>query len=295
MTTDQSPGQRLQEVAAKLSVISRKNSYDPYELFKWPDSLPATDYWMAPELMTCYGTPVWGELTEEQRLTLSHWESVNFFSLNVHLIRELIGEVADRIYETRFPGLSDFFHDFISEENKHMWFFATFCLRYGGKVYPSGKAFSPASADENVLRDVMVFGRILIAEELCDAFNMRMGEDPRLPDLVQQINLVHHRDESRHIAFGRQMMRTLCEKASETTGEEGLRIVGDYLSRYMSVCLQSFYNPTMYADAGVEGGRRLRARLLEDPARRQTHHDLMNRTTIFLHRLGLPTAEGTGQ
>ena len=177
MTTDQSPMQRLQEVAARLSVVSRENSYDPYALFKWPDSLPATDYWMAPELMTCYGTPFWGEYTEEQRLSLSHWESVNFFSLNVHLIRELIGEVADRIYETRFPGLSDFFHDFISEENKHMWFFATFCLRYGGKVYPSTKLFSAASAAENVLRDVMVFGRILIAEELCDAYNMKMGED----------------------------------------------------------------------------------------------------------------------
>ena len=138
---------------------------------------------MAPELMTCYGTPVWDEFTEEQRLTLSHWEAVNFFSLNVHLIRELIGEVADRIYATRFPGLSDFFHDFISEENKHMWFFATFCLRYGGKVYPSGKMFSAASADEEVLRDLMVFGRILIAEELCDAFNMKMAEDTRLPAL----------------------------------------------------------------------------------------------------------------
>ncbi|HEY6312449.1 MAG TPA: diiron oxygenase [Streptosporangiaceae bacterium] len=287
MTTHQSSTQRLQEVAAKLSTISRKDSYNPYQLFEWPDSLPTADYWTSPELMTCYGTPIWEEFTEQQRLTLSQWESVNFFSLNVHLIRELIGEVADRIYETRFPGLSDFFHDFISEENKHMWFFATFCLRYGGKVYPSGKTFSPASSPENVLKDVMVFGRILIAEELCDAFNIKMAEDKRLPPLVQQINLVHHRDESRHIAFGRQMMRTLCDQAASTTGEDGMRAVGDYLNRYASMCLQSFYNPTMYADAGIENGRRLRARLLENPVRKQTHRDLMNRTTVFLQRLGL--------
>ena len=142
---------------------------------------PVTDYWMAPELMTCYGTPVWDEFTEEQRLTLSRWEAVNFFSLNVHLIRDLIGGVADRIYATRFPGLSDFFHDFISEENKHMWFFATFCLKYGGKVYPSGKTFPAGSADEEVLRDLMVFGRIMIAEELCDAYNIKMAEDSGCP------------------------------------------------------------------------------------------------------------------
>jgi hypothetical protein len=291
MTTQQDATQRLQEVAAKLSVISRQNTYDPYVLFEWSDSLPVTDYWTAPELMTCYGTPVWDEFTEQQRLTLSRWEAVNFFSLSVHLIRDLIGEVADRIYETRFPGLSDFFHDFISEENKHMWFFATFCLRYGGKLYPSGKMFSAESVDEDVLRDLMVFGRILIAEELCDAFNIRMADDKRLPALVQQINRVHHHDEARHIAFGRQMMRALSERAAATAGQDGLQVVGDYLARYTSVCLQSFYNPAMYADAGIGGGRRLRARLLDDPAREQAHRDLMSKTTTFLERLGLaPTA-----
>ena len=108
---------------------------------------------------------------------------------------------------------------------------------------------------------------------------------------MQQINLVHHRDESRHIAFGRQMMRTLCDQAAATAGENGLRVAGEYLGRYASVCLQSFYNPTMYADAGIEGGRRLRARLLEDPVRKQTHRDLMSRTTTYLKRLGLNSAD----
>ena len=287
MSADQDATARLQEVAARLSAISRQDSYDPYLLFEWSDSLPVTDYWMAPELMTCYGTPVWEEFTEEQKLRLSRWEAVNFFSLNVHLIRDLIGGVADRIYATRFPGLADFFHDFISEENKHMWFFATFCLKYGGKVYPSGKTFPAGSADEEVLRDLMVFGRIMIAEELCDAYNIKMAEDTRLPALVQQINRVHHHDEARHIAFGRQMMRALAERASATAGQDGLRAVGDYLARYEQVCLHAFYNPTMYADAGIEGGRRLRARLLEDPAREQVHRDLMSKTATFLERLGL--------
>ena len=79
MTTPQAATQRLQEVAEKLSVISRMNSYDPYELFEWPDSLPTTDYWMAPELMTCYGTSVWDEFTEQQKLTLSQLGVGEFF------------------------------------------------------------------------------------------------------------------------------------------------------------------------------------------------------------------------
>ena len=64
-------------------------------------------------------------------------------------------------------------------------------------------------------------------------------------------------------------------------------MVGDYLARYEQVVLHGFYNPATYADAGIEGGRRLRARLLEDPAREQIHRDWMSKTTTFLERLGL--------
>ena len=279
--------QRLTEVANRLSELSREQHYNVYELFEWPDSLPDDRYWIAPELMTCHGTPAWDELDEPARLRLARWESVNFFSLNVHIIRELIGEVANRIHTTRYPGLSEFFHDFIHEENEHMWFFATFCQRYGGKVYPPKRLVSGAGPTKDVLRDVVVFGRILIAEELCDAFNARMAADERLPDLVQQINGVHHRDESRHIAFGRQMMRSLAEEAAATVSAEELASVADYLGRYISLCLRSLYNPAAYADAGVADPYGLRARLTKDPARQDAHRELLAHTMTFLERIGL--------
>ncbi|MEU0383205.1 diiron oxygenase [Streptomyces chartreusis] len=280
---------RLSEVAGRLSELSRQQAYNVYELFDWPDSLPEDQYWIAPELMTVHGTPVWEELTEEERIRLSRWESVNFFSLNVHLIRELIGEVADRIYTTRFPGLSDFFHDFIHEENEHMWFFATFCRRYGGKLYPTRRLNTEFAGDDGALHDLTVFGRILIAEELCDAFNAPMGTDERLPRIVQDINQVHHRDESRHIAFNRQLMRALAEEAAATSGPDGPARAGDYLARYITVCLRSLYNPTVYLDAELPNARGLRARLLGDVARQEAHRALLSRTMSFLERIGLCT------
>jgi hypothetical protein len=255
-------------------------------LFDWPGSLPADAYWMSPELTTCYGTELWAELDEQTRVTLSQYEAVNFFSLNIHLIRDLIGEVADRIYATRYPGLSEFFHDFIHEENEHMWFFAKFCQLYGGKVYPA-KKWTAAATGSDVIRDVMVFGRILIAEELCDVFNARMADDMRLPPIARQINAVHHGDESRHIAFGRQMMRTLHEDAVASCAPEELRAAGEYLAHYVSVCLLSFYNPAMYRDAGLSDPRSVRPRLLADPARHAIHRQTMERTVTFLDRTGV--------
>jgi P-aminobenzoate N-oxygenase AurF len=277
--------QRLEEVAARLSEVSRRSRYDPYTIFDWPAVLPPDQYWISPELMTISGTPLWDELSDEQRIRLSHHEAVSFFSLNVHLISELIGEVVSRIYKTGYPGLSEFFHDFIAEENVHSWFFATFCLRYGGKVYPSRKVILGTLPESSLLRDIAVFGRILIAEELCDFFNASMAGDGRLPAICQQINRVHHEDESRHIAFGRQMLRALRDEAAEQLPPGQLAGAGQYLARYMSLCLRSFYNPGVYRDAGLADPGRIRSELVASPQRAAQHRQALGRTVAFLERI----------
>ncbi|MEU4792138.1 diiron oxygenase [Micromonospora tulbaghiae] len=278
-------------MADRLSRISRENRYDVYTLFEWPSSLPADRYWISPELMTCYGTELWDELDEPCRVELSHREAVNFFSVNVHLIRELIGGVAERIYTTRYPGLSEFFHDFIAEENVHAWFFATFCQRYGGGVYPARRVELGRPPVEDVLRDVVVFGRILIAEELSDYFNATMANDERLPEICQQINRVHHEDESRHIAFGRQMMRELRDEATRQVGADRIAETGGYLARYSDFCLQSLYSRQAYAQAGLERPGDVRSRLLSHPRRAELHRAAVGRTVGFLNRIGLVDAE----
>jgi hypothetical protein len=279
---------RLDDVANQLSEISRQNRYDPYAAFDWPDFLPPGAYWLSPELMTCHGTKVWDDLSGEERTDLSHWEAVSFFSLNVHLIGELIGAVAERIYTTRYPGLSEFFHDFIAEENVHAWFFATFCKRYGGKVYPARpNSAQPAAAQAASLRDLAVFGRILIAEELCDFFNTAMASDQRLPAICRQINRMHHQDEARHIAFGRQIMRALSEEALAREGVEKMAEIGSYLARYVMTCIRSFYNREMYSDAGIGNPGAVRRQLLAAPARTAMHRQMMGRTVDFLSRIGV--------
>lgn len=280
--------QRVSDVASRLSELSRQNRYDPYAAFDWPDSLPAEMYWLSPELMTCHGTSVWDDLSEAARITLSHHEAVSFFSLNVHLIRELIGAVVERIYTTRYPGLSEFFHDFIAEENVHAWFFATFCRRYGGKVYSARLVPGQASATQAAcLRDLAVFGRILIAEELCDHFNVVMAADQQLPAICRQINRMHHQDEARHIAFGRQVVRALTEEALAEEGAEKVHDVGGYLARYVATCIHSFYNREMYSDAGIVKPGAMRRQLLATPGRAAVHRQMMGRTVDFFSRIGV--------
>lgn len=118
-------------VIERLAKASVDDYYNPYRTFTWPESIVSDVFWMSPRLMTIEGTKAGAALTEDQRRELSRWESINFYSLNVHGIRELLTEVVRRIHSPGFEVPTPFFHHFIGEENEHMWFFAEFCLRYG--------------------------------------------------------------------------------------------------------------------------------------------------------------------
>ncbi len=77
-------------VVNRLSRASIDDYYNPYACFDWSDRIETDDLWMSPDLMTVAGTDVEKELTHDQMLALSKWESIHFYSLNVHGIRELL-------------------------------------------------------------------------------------------------------------------------------------------------------------------------------------------------------------
>jgi P-aminobenzoate N-oxygenase AurF len=277
---------RFLAVLDRLTAKSINDYYNPYKLFEWPDRLPDDMWWMSPELTTTHGSPIAEQLTEQQLYALSKFESINFYSLNVHGIRELLIEVTRRIHTKGFETPSEFFHHFIGEENEHMWFFAEFCLRYGGKIYrqPTGPtAEIPRSQIENLL----VFARILIFEELVDHFNSSMAADTRLHETIRAINRIHHQDESRHIAFGRELVTALFADVKRTSTEQELADITSYLRRYLVNSFESLFNPQAYRDAGIAEPLALRQELLASPARVEFEQNIFRKTSRFLEKIGV--------
>lgn len=267
----------------KLTDTCKENYYNPYQLFDWSVKLSDDRWWMSPELLSVYDTPLMDELDESQLKKLSKWESINFYSLNVHGIRELLLEVAKRIHVPNFAVISEFFHHYIGEENEHMWFFAKFCLTYGSKIYSTKNVKSTQNNEISTeIENFMVFARILIFEEIVDYFNVYMGSDRRLPSLIQQINQVHHQDESRHIAFGRQIVAQYHQELRQKLNSEQLMEVENYIKRYIITSVESFYNPAVYKDAGIKEPYQVRRRLLQEPSRQEFHRQYLQRTLKFL-------------
>jgi hypothetical protein len=286
MTTTIEIDDRFVQLLARLGEKSADGYYNPYTMFNWAEHIDPHQYWMSPELVSVHGTEIGATLDQDTIYALSRWESINFYSLNVHGIRDLIIEVVRRIHTTGFETPSEFFHHFIGEENEHMWFFAEFCLRYGGKIYSSPAVKLSESGDPEV-ENFLVFARILIFEEIVDHYNMRMGSDESLHETIRQVNSVHHQDESRHIAFGRELVKHLfneLEPRLDTSTRSDIEI---YLKRYLSYSIQSLYNPQVYKDAGLADPLDVRRKVMADPARRQAERKVLRKPLAFLTRTGI--------
>jgi len=240
----------LADVSKKLSVSSRRHFIDPSEAIDWPDAISGSEWCMSPELTSLYGAPTWNSMTEAQQKKLCFREAINFFSVNLHGEAALLEGIARRVNCERFADISEYLRHFIDEENKHSMWFARFCSRYAGAVYPQRKLSFPTEVEQTEA-DFVFFSQITLFEELVDRFNVLMAADTRLCQVVRDINRLHHADETRHLHFGRKVMLDMWQRWSPAWSSETADRIRVSLDQYVETVWRELFNPAVYADAGI--------------------------------------------
>lgn len=277
----------------RLRHLSDKGHYDPYTRFNWSSEIDRGVLWCDEDLLTTYGTPLHERLSYENRVLLSQWECINFFSLNVHGIKDALQFVVNCMYETRYKRLSDYMHIFMAEENAHMWFFAKFCIDYAGKIYPNIPV--PQGKVQSVIeRELYMFASTLIFEEYVDFYNSKVGINQSVPVIVREINHQHHVDESRHISFGRNVVRTLFDNLIENDRDgTSKERVADVIGKIFKYFIGIMYNPSVYDDAGIvpicnqQNAASLRNHLRYNADRKLYHEKWFRRTATFFVNSGM--------
>lgn len=263
----------------KLSRASANNFLDPSQL-KWPDSVDEHTWHFSPELISLYDTPVWKSLDEAARQRLSFYEAVNFFSLNIHGEKYLISEVSRRLYQDDNLCLNQYLLHFIEEESKHMMYFSNYCQRYARKVY-ADKTLALGEENNINLNTFLLFARIYLFEEIVDEYNRIMAADKRITNIAREINHIHHVEESRHLAFGRKFISDQLSKHSAGWDKSTRTHIKCHLESYLAMIWKQYYNPQVYADAGIENAFEVWQNVTNAPAA------VRHRQKICSTRLGL--------
>ena len=280
----------LPDLTAKLCRISEEHFVDPFSRLEWPESLDRQQWFMTPELISLHGTGIYESLDERQRQTLSFFELVNFFSINIHGERMLIEGLAKRLYRKHTEIVSPYLHHFLDEENKHMFYFGRFCNRYAGKVYAE-KKFTVERDYADGEEDFLFFSRVMLFEEIVDVYNRRMAKDQQLVAISREINWLHHFEEARHLAFGRRIVQDLFENHAHAWDLSIRERIAEELVHFFDATWKDYFNPDVYRDAGLEDVYAVRREALADETiigRRKSNFERCART---LYKIGLLTEE----
>ncbi|GAB4052577.1 diiron oxygenase [Catellatospora paridis] len=279
---------QVSQTTDRLSRLSVRAHQNPYTLVDWPSAVdPERDWFSTPEYVSLHGTAVWAGLDDSARRRVAFHEAAGFYSLNIHGEKTLIQGLAARLYRSDLAGSAGYLHHFLDEENKHSVYFGGFCTRYA-RVHRSRQAPWRTDRPRDV-DDFLFFAKTLIFEEIVDHYNRVQARDARLHPLARFINDNHHREEARHLVFGRRLVTELWQAADwdQPTAAE----IRDDLARFVTATWREYYHPDVYADAGLGDPWELAEAAWSAPDQRTHRRQVSADCLRFLAVAGILTEE----
>ena len=131
-------------------------------------------------------------------------------------------------------------------------------------------------------RGSLLWVAALIGEEIFDALQRQMMDDPDLQPMIQRLMRIHVTEEARHIQFARDGLRKRAPEMGRLSGYFVANIngLGGWFFRYL------FTNPIPYARAGLDA-RRASITARNSPHRREVQVTGFAPLAAFLTEVGL--------
>ena len=202
-------GPTRREFADRLLKGSVKKSYAPVVDIDWDAPLDPDKFFLPPKSVSLYGTAMWDEMTREQRIELSRQEFVNTLSagiwfeniLNQALLRKIMHQ--DPTSRATHYELTE-----LGDETRHMVMFGKAIEHVGAQpVRPRWYQRVIINALPLTFKGSLIWVAALIGEEIFDAVQRQMMDDPELQPIVQRLMRIHVTEEARHIQFARDGLR----------------------------------------------------------------------------------------
>jgi hypothetical protein len=197
------------EFSDRLLRGSAKKSYAPVVDIDWETPVVPDRYFLPPRVVSLYGTPMWAQMPREQQIELSRQEFINLLSagiwfeniLNQALLRGLMH--ADCTSPSTHYSLTE-----LGDETRHMVMFGRAIEAVDGKQFqPKRYQRMIINALPLMFQKSVLWIAALVGEEIFDALQRQILDDPELQPIVRRIMRIHVTEEARHIQFARDGAR----------------------------------------------------------------------------------------
>ena len=191
--------------ASRLLTTSSKHSFDPDADIDWSVPIDTGQYFAPPHRISLYGTHLWDQLSEQQRIDLSRHELASATSVGLWTEKILMQmflrhlSTVDPLSAHHRYGLTE-----IADECRHSMMFTRListldCPWYGpGRVMAQlGKVFAQIS------NWPLTLAGVLFVEEFTDTLQREVMSDESLHPLAREVARIHVIEEARHVKYAR--------------------------------------------------------------------------------------------
>lgn len=195
--------------AERLLNGSVKKSYAPVVDVDWDAPLDPDKFFLPPQMVTLYGTPEWDAMTREQQRELSRQQLVNILSAGIWF-ENILNQALLRgmMHANPTSNATHYMLTELGDETRHMVMFGKAIDRVGGiPVRPKLHQRIVINSLPFIFRGPMLWAAALVGEEIFDALQRQILDDPDLQPIVQRIMRIHVTEEARHIQFARDGLR----------------------------------------------------------------------------------------
>ncbi|MCA1005343.1 diiron oxygenase [Rhodococcus hoagii] len=273
-----------EETARRLLASSARKSYDPMVEVDWNAPLPTDKFGLTPEWSTLYGTALWDELTDEQKIELTKHEAASVSSVGlwfeILLMQMLLRDVYGRDKHSRHV---QFALTEVADECRHSVMFARAGEKFGMPDYgPITFIHKAGRLWGGLFRGANAYASVMAAEEILDMMQRDFMKDERVQPITRTVSKIHVLEEARHIRFARE------EVARRLQGASRARRAFERVSTAATVyfVMKSMIHPDVYANAGLD-----KERALEVARANKYHHDKIrtsgSKLMSFLDSVGL--------
>ncbi|MFL6106788.1 MAG: AurF N-oxygenase family protein [Marmoricola sp.] len=268
---------------------SARQSYDPEVDIDWDAAEVPGLWWMQPERMSLYGTPLWDRLTDEQRIELSKHEVASIASVGLWFEIVLMQLLLKDVY--RSDATSPRTHYLLTEiadECRHSTMFGKAIGRFGVPAYgPRPEAVQLGRVVPGLLRGPGAYAATLLGEEPVDRWQRDAMNDDRLQPMFRMVARIHVLEEARHVSFARDEL----EKGLVGISKRELTWHQFVASQAAYVTMRSLVNPKVYAAVGIDP-REGRHAALANPRYRETVAWMGEKVVPYLDEVGMIPKSG---
>ncbi|RZL70993.1 MAG: diiron oxygenase [Rhodococcus sp. (in: high G+C Gram-positive bacteria)] len=235
------------------NLSSARKSYDPMVEVDWKAPIPDDKFGLTPEWSTLYGTALWDEMTEEQKIELTKHEAASVSSVGlwfeILLMQMLLRDVYGRDKHSRHV---QFALTEVADECRHSVMFARAGERLNMPSYgPHPAIHKLGRIWGGFFRGANAYASVMAAEEILDMMQRDFMKDERVQPVTRTVSKIHVLEEARHIRFAREEVGRRIEGASWAR----LQIERLNTAAVVYFVMKSMIRKEVYENAGLDPKR----------------------------------------